>query len=225
MRLARCLMDHENTHGHVEIAFFLYDDMTALDAVGPYEVLARLPGVEVRFVASMPGPKRTDAGLSLTADSSLEDVQAPDVIVIPGSAKVPFLDDPAAIEWVRNAHETSKWTTSVCTGSMLLGAAGLLMGKRATSHWAVRNQLQRFGAEPVAERVVIDGKIITSAGVSAGIDMALTLAALEAGEDEARALQLIIEYDPQPPIQSGSLEKADRFTQRRATELLLRGRG
>jgi transcriptional regulator GlxA family with amidase domain len=107
---------------------------------------------------------------------------------------------------------------------MLLGAAGVLKGKRATSHWAVRDQLRRFGAETVAERVVIDGKVITSAGVSAGIDMALTLAALEAGEDEARALQLIIEYDPQPPIQSGSLEKADRFTQRRATELLLRGR-
>jgi putative intracellular protease/amidase len=206
-----------------EIALFLYDGMTALDAVGPYEVLARLPGAEVKFVASTPGPKKTDVGLVLTADSSLEDVPAPDVIVVPGSGKVPFLDDPAAVEWVRAAHETSKWTTSVCTGSMLLGAAGVLEGKRATSHWAVREALRNFGAEPVAERVVVEGKVITAAGVSAGIDMGLTLAAYEAGEDEARALQLIIEYDPQPPFDSGSLEKADPETQQRATEVLTRG--
>ena len=113
------------------------------------------------------------------------------------------MEDPAAVEWVRRAHETSKWTTSVCTGSMLLGAAGILQGKRATSHWAVRDYLRNFGAEPVAERVVIEGKVITAGGVSAGIDMALTLAAREAGEDEARALQLVIEYDPQPPLRLG----------------------
>jgi transcriptional regulator GlxA family with amidase domain len=145
------------------------------------------------------------------------------VIVIPGSGKVPFLDDPAAVEWVRRAHETSKWTTSCCAGSMLLGAAGVLKGKRATSHWGVRDYLRNFGAEPVAERVVIDGKVITAAGVSAGIDMALTLAGIEAGEDEARALQLIIEYDPQPPYDSGSVEKADPATRQRATEVLTRG--
>jgi putative intracellular protease/amidase len=160
-----------------EIALFLYDGMTALDAVGPYEVLARLPGAEIKFVASTPGPKTTDAGLVVTADSALEDVAAPDVIVIPGSGRVPFLDDPAVVEWVRRAHETSTWTTSVCTGSMLLGAAGVLQGKRATSHWAVRDYLRNFGAEPVAQRVVVEGKVITAAGVSAGIDMALTLAA------------------------------------------------
>jgi putative intracellular protease/amidase len=206
-----------------EIALFLYDGMTALDAVGPYEVLARLPDAEVKFVASTPGPKKTDVGLVLTADSSLDDVPAPEVIVIPGSGKVPFLDDPAAVEWGRCAHETSTWTTSCCTGSMLLGAAGVLEGKRATSHWIVRDYLRNFGAEPVAERVVIDGKVITAAGVSAGIDMALTLAGYEAGEDEARALQLIIEYDPQPPYDSGSVEKADPETQQRATEILTRG--
>jgi putative intracellular protease/amidase len=206
-----------------EIALFLYDDMTALDAVGPYEVLARMSDAEVKFVASTPGPKKTDVGLVLTADSSLEDVPAPDIIVIPGSGKVPFLDDPAAVEWVRRAHETSKWTTSVCTGSMLLGAAGVLEGKRATSHWAVRDHLRNFGAEPVAERVVIEGKVITAAGVSAGIDMALTLAGHEAGEEEARALQLIIEYDPQPPFDSGSVEKADPETLQPATEVLTRG--
>ena len=206
-----------------EIALFLYDDMTALDAVGPYEVLARLPGAEVKFVASTPGPKKTDVGLVLTADSALEDVPAPDIIVIPGSGKVPFLDDPAAVEWVRGAHESSKWTTSVCTGSMLLGAAGILQGRRATSHWAVRDYLRNFGAEPVAERVVVEGKVITAAGVSAGIDMALTLAGFEAGEDEARALQLIIEYDPHPPFDSGSLEKVDSDTLERATEILAGG--
>ena len=204
----------------LEIALFLYDDMTALDAVGPYEVLARLPGAEVKFVATTPGPKQTDVGLVLTADSSLEDVPAPEVIVIPGSGKVPFLDDPAAVEWVRHAHETSKWTTSVCTGSMLLGAAGVLEGKRATSHWAVRDYLRNFAAEPVGERVVIEGKVITAAGVSAGIDMALTLAGRIAGDDEARALQLIIEYDPRPPFDSGSVEKADPEVLQRATELL-----
>jgi putative intracellular protease/amidase len=206
-----------------EIALFLYEDMTALDAVGPYEVLARLPDAEVRFVASTPGPKKTDVGLVLTADSSLEEVPAPDVIVIPGSGKVPFLDDSAAVEWVRQAHETSQWTTSVCTGSMLLGAAGVLEGKRATSHWAVREYLRKFGAEPVSERVVVQGKVITAAGVSAGIDMALTLAGFLADEDEARALQLVIEYDPQPPHDSGSLEKAAPETQQRATEILTQG--
>ncbi len=208
-----------------EIALFLYDDMTALDAVAPYEVLARLPDADVGFVASTPGPKRTDVGLVLTADSALDDVPAPDVIVVPGSGKVPFLEDPAAVQWVRRAHETSTWTTSVCTGSTLLGAAGVLEGRRATSHWAVRDYLRRFGAEPVAERVVVDGNVVTAAGVSAGIDMALTLAAREAGEEVARALQLVIEYDPQPPYDSGSAENADPGTQERATEILARGVG
>jgi len=206
-----------------EIAIFIYEGMTTLDAIGPYEVLARLPDAEVKFIASTPGPNKTEFGLALTAESALEDVPAPDIIVIPGSGKVPFLDDPAAVEWVRRAHETSKWTTSVCTGSMLLGAAGILEGKRATSHWAVRDQLRNFGAEPVAERVVIEGKVITAAGVSAGIDMALTLASREAGVGEARSVQLMIEYDPQPPFDSGSLEKADPETQRRATEILMAG--
>jgi len=209
----------------LQIALFLYEDMTALDAVGPYEVLSRLPDSEVKFVASTPGPKETEAGLVLTADSSFDDVPAPDVIVIPGSGKVPFLDDPTAIEWVRQAHETSQWTTSVCTGSLLLGAAGVLEGKRATSHWGVRESLRNFGADPVSERVVIEGKVITAAGVSAGIDMALTLAGYLAGDAEARALQLIIEYDPQPPYDSGSLEKADPETQQRATEILRQGLG
>jgi transcriptional regulator GlxA family with amidase domain len=202
-----------------EIAFLLYPDMTALDAVGPYEVLARLPGAEVKFVASAPGPVTTDVGMVLTAGSSLDDVPSPDIVVVPGGpGTLPALDDTAAVDWLRQAHETSTWTTSVCTGSLLLGAAGVLSGKRATTHWILRDMLPQFGAQPVAERVVVDGRVITAAGVSAGIDMALRLAAIEAGEDEARALQLVIEYDPDPPFDSGSLEKADDETRRRATE-------
>lgn len=202
-----------------EIAFLLYEDMTALDAVGPYEVLARLPGADVKFVASTPGPTRTDVGLVLVADSRLEDVPAPDIVVVPGGpGTMAALGDDAVVEWLRQAHASSKWTTSVCTGSLLLGAAGILEGKRATSHWILRDMLREFGAEPVAERVVVEGNVITAAGVSAGIDMALKLAAIEAGEDEARALQLVIEYDPDPPFDSGSLEKADAETRRRATE-------
>jgi transcriptional regulator GlxA family with amidase domain len=207
-----------------EIALFLYDDMTALDAIGPLEVLARLPDADVKFVASTPGPKRTDSGLVLTADSALENVPKPDIVVIPGSGKgMPAVNDATAVEWVRSAHETSRWTTSVCTGALLLGAAGILEGKRATTHWLVREALREFGAEPVVERVVIEGKIVTAAGVSAGIDMALTLAAREVGEADARVLQLAIEYDPQPPYDSGSPEKADAETTKRATDVLMRG--
>jgi putative intracellular protease/amidase len=206
------------------VAFLLYDEMTALDAVGPYEVLGRLPGAEVKFVSSTPGPIKTDVGLVLMADAAFDGVPSPDVIVVPGGpGTLAALGDAAAVDWLRRAHATSKWTTSVCTGSLLLGAAGILEGKRATSHWILRDMLRDFGAEPVAERVVIEGNVITAAGVSAGIDMALTLAALEVGEDEARALQLVIEYDPDPPFDSGSLEKADAETQRRATEHLVPG--
>jgi transcriptional regulator GlxA family with amidase domain len=205
-----------------EIAFLLYPDMTALDAVGPYEVLARLPGAEVKFVASTPGPVTTDVGMALTADSSLDDVPSPDIVVVPGGpGTLPALDDTAAVDWLRQAHETSTWTTSVCTGSLLLGAAGILSGKRATTHWILHDMLAQFGAQPVAERVVVEGRVITAAGVSAGIDMALRLAAIEAGEDEARALQLVIEYDPDPPFDSGSLDKADDETRRRATEHMI----
>lgn len=201
-----------------QIAFLLYDRMTALDAVGPYDVLARLPDADVRFVASTPGPMRTDAGMVLVADAHLDDVQAPDIVVVPGGPGTRrALEDGAAVDWLRRAHETSRWTTSVCTGSLLLGAAGALSGKRATSHWIVRDRLRDFGAEPVAERVVVDGKVITAAGVSSGIDMALTLAARETDEETARMLQLVIEYDPHPPYDSGSLEKADAGTRDRAT--------
>ena len=207
-----------------QIAFLLYPEMTALDAVGRYEVLARLPGADVKWVASTPGAIPTDAGMVMTADSSLDDVPAPDIVVVPGGpGTLAALEDAAAVAWLRRAHETSTWTTSVCTGSLLLGAAGILRGKRATSHWILRDMLAQFGAQPVPERVVMEGKVITAAGVSAGIDMALRLAASEAGEDEARALQLTIEYDPDPPFDSGSVAKADEQTRRRATQIMVPG--
>ena len=193
----------------MNIAILIFDKLTALDAVGPYEILSRLPGADLRFVAKEPGPKRTDTGaLAVTADVALADLTDPEILLVPGGeGNRPLLDDEEVLGWVRAAHASSTWTTSVCTGSLVLGAAGVLEGKRATSHWAYREQLGAFGAEPVAERVVVDGKVVTAAGVSAGIDMALHLAGLVAGEEVARAIQLGIEYDPDPPFDSGSPEK------------------
>jgi transcriptional regulator GlxA family with amidase domain len=194
----------------MKIAFLIFDKLTALDAIGPYEVLSRLPGVELSFVAKQAGPKRTDTGaLTINADRSLSDLPDPDLLLIPGGeGNRPLLDDDEVLDWVRTAHQGTTWTTSVCTGSLVLGAAGILEGKRATTHWAYRDRLAGFGAEAVAERYVIDGKVATAAGVSAGLDMALDLAARIAGEDVAKAIQLGIEYDPAPPFDSGSPEKA-----------------
>jgi putative intracellular protease/amidase len=194
----------------VRIAIPIFEGITALDAVGPYEVLSRLPDAEVVFVAQAPGPKRTENGvLALTADAALADVSAPDVIVVPGGFGTrALMTDEAMLSWLRSAHATSTWTTSVCTGSLLLGAAGILDGLRATTHWLELETLRRFGAEPVSERVVVQGKVITAAGVSSGIDMALTLAAAIAGDEIAQAIQLGIEYDPQPPFNSGSVASA-----------------
>jgi transcriptional regulator GlxA family with amidase domain len=194
----------------MKIAILIFDKLTALDAIGPYEVLSRLPGAELSFVASEAGPKRTDTGaLGLTADLALGEFIDPDIVLVPGGeGNRVLLDDDGVLDWLRAAHRTSTWTTSVCTGSLVLGAAGILEGKRATSHWAYRDKLTDYGAEPVAERFVIDGKVATAAGVSAGIDMALALAARIMGEDVAKAIQLGIEYDPQPPFDSGSPEKA-----------------
>ena len=194
----------------VDIAILLFDRLTALDAVGPYEVLSRLPDARVTFVASEPGLKRTDTTfLGLMADASLADLPHPDILLVPGGpGQVDAEKDEAVLEWLRAAHATTTWTTSVCTGSLVLGAAGLLDGKRATTYWLALEELARHGATPVNERVVIDGKIVTAAGVSSGIDMALTLAAHIGGDDLSRTLQLGIEYDPQPPFDSGSEAKA-----------------
>jgi putative intracellular protease/amidase len=194
----------------MNIAIVLYDKFTALDAIGPYEVLSRLPGASVVFVAADAGPVRTDNGmLTLLAERSLEQVLRPDIVLVPGGpGEVTARAGGAVLDWLKAADRTSTWTTSVCTGSLILAAAGLLDGKRATSHWLALEELRRLGAQPVEERVVFDGKLVTAAGVSAGIDMALTLAARVAGDTVAQAIQLGIEYDPQPPFDAGSPHKA-----------------
>jgi transcriptional regulator GlxA family with amidase domain len=193
----------------MEIAIPLYDRFTALDAVGPYEVLWRLSGARVRWVGAEARPYATDRGLKLVAEATFDDVPAPDVLVVPGGTGTrDALDDERLVAWIRAAHATSTWTTSVCTGALLLGAAGVLDGLRATTHWAFLDALTAYGAEPASERVVEQARVITSAGVSSGIDMALTLAARIAGEDVAQAIQLRIEYDPQPPFDAGSTAKA-----------------
>jgi putative intracellular protease/amidase len=194
----------------MNIAILLYDRFTALDAIGPYEVLSRLPGADLQFVAREPGPVHTDNGLlTLVARASIADVSNPDIVLVPGGpGEVAARAGGEVLDWLRAAHETTTWTTSVCTGSLILAAAGLLDGKRATSHWLAMDELRRLGAEPVSERVVFDGKLVTAAGVSAGIDMALALAAKVAGDQVAQAIQLGIEYDPQPPFDAGSPDKA-----------------
>jgi transcriptional regulator GlxA family with amidase domain len=191
-------------------AILLYDGFTALDAIGPYEVLSRLPGGGVTFVAAQAGPVRTDNGmLTVHAERSLADVPAPEIVLVPGGpGEVAERAGGPALDWLRAVHETSTWTTSVCTGSLILAAAGLLGGKRATGHWLAMEKLGELGAVPVSERYVIEGKLVTAAGVSAGIDMALALVAEIAGEQVAQAIQLGIEYDPQPPFDAGAPHKA-----------------
>lgn len=197
----------------MQIAIALFPRVTVLDAVGPYEVLQRLPDATVTFVGERTGEIRSDNGfLGLTVDATYADVPHPDVVVVPGGVGTRSLVEPgsAILDWVRTAHETSRYTTSVCTGALVLGAAGLLDGLAATTHWAAYDELRSLGAEPTAQRVVehLDRRVITAAGVSSGIDMALRLAELLVDADAARAMQLMIEYDPQPPFDAGSLEKA-----------------
>jgi len=163
----------------MRIAILIFDRLTALDAVGPYEVFSRLPGIELDFVAKEAGPKRTDTGaLGLMADRAIDEVEMPEILLVPGGdGNRPLMEDPEVLDWVRAVHSQSTWTTSVCTGSLVLGAAGILDGIRATTHWAYRDALAELGAEVVTDRVVMDGKIVTAAGVSSGIDMALALCA------------------------------------------------
>jgi len=190
----------------MDIAIPIFDRITALDAIGPYEVLSRLPGARIRWIAIKAGTYQTDNRmLTMTADEPLSAVPHPEILVVPGGFGTRSLMTPnPLLDWIRAAHETSQWTTSVCTGSLLLGAAGLLKGLDATSHWAALDDLAALGAKPTLERVVERGKIITAAGVSSGIDMALTLAARIAGDEFAQTIQLGIEYDPQPPFHAGS---------------------
>ncbi|HEX6454977.1 MAG TPA: DJ-1/PfpI family protein [Solirubrobacterales bacterium] len=194
----------------MEIALLLYDGLAPLDAIGPYEVMRNVPGWDVRTVGKEKGEVRSEDGsLALVADHTLSEITAPDLVLVPGGAgNRPLLDDEELLGWLREVDRATKWTTSVCTGSLLLGAAGLLQGKRATTNWVVLDALREFGAEPVGGRFVEDGKVVTAAGVTAGIDMALHLVAREVGPEVAQAVQLGIEYDPDPPFDSGSPQKA-----------------
>jgi putative intracellular protease/amidase len=206
----------------MDIACLLFERMTALDVIGPYEVLQNLPGARVKFVGKERGSVRTEQGmLGLVVDHTLDEVTSADVLVIPGGIGTrELIGDQLVLDWVRAIDATTTWTTSVCTGSLVLAAAGLLDGKPATTHWAVLDLLGALGAVPTSERVVEAGKIITAAGVSSGIDMALRLAAHIAGDDVAQAIQLGIEYDPQPPFDSGSVAKASDTVRELATSVL-----
>jgi putative intracellular protease/amidase len=194
----------------MNIAIVIYDGFTALDAIGPYEVLSRIPAARVTFVATEAGPVTTDNGmLTVIAERSLEQERQPDIVLVPGGpGEIVQRAGGPVLDWLREVDRTTTWTTSVCTGSLILAAAGLLEGKRATTHWLAMDKLRELGAEPVEERVVFDGKLVTAAGVSAGIDMALTFAACIAGDTVAQAIQLGMEYDPQPPFDAGSPHKA-----------------
>jgi transcriptional regulator GlxA family with amidase domain len=190
----------------VDIAIVLYEGLTALDAIGPYEVLGHVPGARITFVATSPGPIRTDQGsLALTATASLAETTRPDLVLVPGGpGRVAGNAHDDVVQWLRRVDETTTWTTSVCTGALFLAAAGLLTGRPATTHWSARDELVGYGVDVREERVVRDGKYVTGAGVSAGIDMALTLVGIIAGELTAQAIQLAIEYDPRPPFGAGS---------------------
>jgi putative intracellular protease/amidase len=194
----------------MKIAIVLYDRFTALDAIGPYEVLSRLPGARVSFVGAQAGPVTTDNGmLSVLAETAVSELTDPDIVLVPGGpGEVAERAGGEILEWLQAVDRGTTWTTSVCTGSLILAAAGLLAGRPATSHWLALGELEALGARPTPQRVVFDGKYVTAAGVSAGIDMALTLLERIGGPELAQAVQLGIEYDPQPPFDAGSPEKA-----------------
>lgn len=206
----------------MEIAIALFPRLTALDAIGPYEILQRLPDTSVTFVGHQRGEVRSDNGfLGLTVDCSFDELTEPDVVVIPGGVGTRVLmEDAAMLDWIRHAHDHSRFTTSVCTGSLLLGAAGLLDGLTATTHWAAYAELDSTGAISTPQRVVehLERRLITAAGVSSGIDMALRLAELLVDRDAAQAMQLMVEYDPQPPFDAGSLGKASEAVVQRVVE-------
>jgi transcriptional regulator GlxA family with amidase domain len=206
----------------MQVAIPLFPRFTALDGIGPYEVLQRVPGIDVTFIGHERGEVRSDNGfLGVTADATFDDVPRPDVIVFPGGVGTrPLTRDERILDWIRTAHETTTYTTSVCTGSIVLGAAGLLDGLTATTHWSCYDELAATGAVPIPTRVVehIDRRIITAAGVSSGIDMALRLLELLVDRTAAEAAQLMIEYDPQPPFDAGAMAKVGDDVVRRVVE-------
>ena len=206
-----------------QIAIVVYPGFTALDFIGPYEVLRNLPDADVRFVWHEPGPIAADSGVLLIgATHSFDETPSPDILLVPGGVTTfEHARDEKLLDWVRRAHETATWTASVCSGSVILAAAGLLEGKRATSHWLAVPMLKSFGVTPVSDqRIVHEGSIVTGAGVSAGIDLGMWLAGEIVGEARAKAIQLAIEYDPQPPFDSGHLSKASVATKATATAML-----
>ena len=204
------------------IAIPLFPRYTALDAIGPYEVLSRIPGFEITFVGHERDVVRSDNGfLGIAVDTTFEELPSPGIVVFPGGIGTrELVHDERVLQWVRQAHETTTYTTSVCTGSLVLAAAGLLDGLAATTHWVARDYLTKLGAVISEERVVehLDRRIITAAGVSSGIDMALRLVELLVDRTAAEATQLMIEYDPQPPFDAGSLPKAGEHVLTRAGE-------
>jgi len=202
----------------MRIAIGLYERFTSLDVMGPFQVLSSLPGAEVTFVAEKAGPVTDESGfLTVTAQASFDDLPDPDILLVGGGTITGTLvPHHPVVGWIARAHPKTKWTTSVCTGALLLAGAGVLKGVEATTHWAAMGELESLGAVPVRERVVRRGKIITAAGVSAGIDMGLTLAGAIEGPEFAQALQLILEYDPAPPFDAGSPDKAGPATVGRA---------
>ena len=208
----------------MQIAIMLYPGFTALDFIGPYESLHYLPDAEVRFVWHEPGPVTADSGvLVVGATHSFDETQTPDLVLVPGGfSTLQHARDEKVLDWVRRVHQSTQWTTSVCSGSVILAAAGLLEGKRATSHWAALPVLRTFGVDPVGDERIVDAgdRIVTAAGVSAGIDLGLWLAGRIAGEAKAKAIQLSMEYDPQPPFDSGHMSKASAATKATATAMM-----
>jgi transcriptional regulator GlxA family with amidase domain len=209
------------------IAIPIFDRFTALDGIGPYEVLQRIPGFSVTFIGDRREVVRADNGfLGIQVDATYEEMPAPDIVVFPGGIGTrELVRDERVLDWVRGAHRTSTFTTSVCTGSLVLAAAGLLDGLTATTHWSAMDILGKLGAVPTSQRVVehVDQRIITAAGVSSGIDMALRLVELLVDRTAAEAAQLGIEYDPQPPFSAGALHKAgDHVVERIAEYAALR---
>jgi len=206
----------------MQVAIPLFPRFTALDAIGPYEVLQRIPDIDVTFIGHQRGEVRSENGfLGITVDATFEEMAHPDIVVFPGGVGTrPLMTDERVLDWVRTAHSTSTFTTSVCTGSLVLAAAGLLTGLTATTYWSVYPMLTEQGATPTAQRVVehLPERIITAAGVSSGIDMALRLVEVLYDDTAAKACQLMIEYDPQPPFDSGALAKASEATVLRAQE-------
>lgn len=206
----------------MKIAYVVYPEFTALDLIGPYEVISLWPDVELHWVATTPGPILTDHGLAVMPTTTPAGLPDPDVVVIPGSSKpLGPLGDAVLLDWVRQVTPRAQWLASACTGAAVYGAAGVLKGRRATTHWGFRENLSAMGVEVVSDRVVFDPPFVTGAGVSAGIDMALALTARVHGEELAKAIQLGIEYDPQPPFAAGAPEKADASTLRLAMRMLL----